>query len=84
MSAGTVADSSDILIMRVRVGAMTCTFAFSSDVGSGSILQCWSRLIGSGPSERRQHERRQLRSKRRQREFIPSRLDKCGLGIMCT
>ena len=35
----------------------------------------WSRLIASGPSERRQHERRQLRSKRRQREFIPSRLE---------
>ena len=40
MSAGTVADSSDRLIMRVRVGAMTLTFAFSSDVGSGSRLQC--------------------------------------------
>ena len=35
----------------------------------------WSRLISSGPSERRQHERRQLQSKRRQREFIPSRLE---------
>ena len=40
MSAGTVADSSDRLIMRVRVGAMTLTFAFSSDVGSRSRLQC--------------------------------------------
>ena len=40
MSAGTVADSSDRLIMRVRVGTTTLTFAFSSDVGSISRLQC--------------------------------------------
>ena len=40
ISVGTVADSSDRLIMRVRVGAMTLIFAFSSDVGSGSRQHC--------------------------------------------
>ena len=45
----------------------------ANELSGDNIL--WSRLIASGPSERRQHERRQLRSKRRQREFIPSRLE---------
>ena len=30
----------------------------------------------------RQHEQQQQRSKRQKREFIPSRLEKCGLGLL--
>ena len=36
-----------------------------NELSGDNIL--WSRLIASGPSERRQHEQRQLRSKLRQR-----------------
>ena len=54
-------------------GSSSSTSRNGNELSGDNIL--WSRLIASGPSERRQHERRQLRSKRRQREFIPSRLE---------
>ena len=54
-------------------GSSPPTSRNGNELSGDNIL--WSRLIASGPSERRQHERRQLRSKRRQREFIPSRLE---------
>ena len=54
-------------------GSSPPTSRNGNELSGDNIL--WSRLIASGPSERRQHERCQLRSKRRQREFIPSRLE---------
>ena len=54
-------------------GSSPPTSRNGNELSGDNIL--WPRLIASGPSERRQHERRQLRSKRRQREFIPSRLE---------
>ena len=54
-------------------GSSPPTSLNDNELSGDNIL--WSRLIASGPSERRQHERRQLRSKMRQREFIPSRLE---------
>ena len=52
-------------------GSSPPTSRNGNELSGDNIL---SRLIASGPSERQQHERRQLRSKRRQREFIPSRV----------
>ena len=54
-------------------GSSPPTSRNGNELSGDKIL--WSRLIASGPSERRQHELPQLRSKRRQREFIPSRLE---------
>ena len=48
-------------------GSSPPTTRNGNDLSGDNIL--WPRLIASGPSER------QLRSKRRQREFIPSRLE---------
>ena len=60
-------------VIAVGHGLSPLTSRNGNELSDDNIL--WSRLITSGPSERRQHERRPLRSKRLQREFIPSRLE---------
>ena len=60
-------------------GSSPPTSRNGNELSGDNIL--WSRLIASGPSERRQHERRQLRTKRRQRGVYTFTARKCGKGI---